>query len=288
MSEQRTIGQLLSWGKSSLEEAGIEDHVVSAEQLLEAVLNVQRVDLFINAGRAVSDHNADGYRRLIERRVLHVPLQHLIGFVEFHNVRLKCDRRALIPRPETEILVETVIERLCHREGARILDVGTGSGNIAVALAKVLPKAKIVALDISVKALQLAQEDIELNTLQDRIDLIWGDIESHDLAPRLGIFDCIVSNPPYITSAERSALPPEVSVYDPPIALFCGDDPLRFYSAIARSAPQLLRPGGLIAVEVGFDRHQTVAELMSTICGDVKVERDLTGIERVVSGCFGG
>jgi release factor glutamine methyltransferase len=204
--------------------------------------------------------------------------------VDFYNVKIKCDRRALIPRPETEILVEVVLEKLKKINNPIILDIGTGSGNIAVALAKNIIGAEVVGIDISEEALELAGENALANEVGDSAKFIAGDVFDAGFVENLGEFDCIAANPPYVAEYEKDKLQPEVVEFEPADALFSPGDPLRFFKTIIPFAPRILNRGGLLAFEVGLGQSDLVKELMSSVFADTQSREDLAGIERVVTG----
>jgi release factor glutamine methyltransferase len=275
---------LQRWGRDSLKAAGIQDYEISAEILLRDLLELSRSELILQKDKRVDSNKINRYKNLIEKRSKRVPLQYLVKFVEFYNIRIKCDQRALIPRPETEILVETMIKRLEDMESPLILDVGTGSGNIAIALSKNIPGSKVTGIDISEEALELAGFNVELNDIRGRLNLLSGDIGDSNFVRSLGRFDCVVSNPPYVSETEINQLQPEVIEFEPKVALFASDDPLSFFKIILRSIPDILLPGGLLAFEVGLGQAEAVAELMSGKFEGIELIRDLADINRVVVG----
>lgn len=282
------IEKLLRWGKDRLKAAGIDDHETSAEILLRDLLNLSRSELILQANRIIDSDRIDEYKRLIEKRSKHVPLQYLVEFVEFYNVRLKCDARAMIPRPETEILVDAVIERLRERKSPEIIDIGTGCGNIAIALAKNIPDSRLTGIDISEEALESAEFNVGLNNVQDRLSLLPGDIKDEGFVKSLGRFDCVVSNPPYVPESDKDKLQPEVVEFEPRVALFSLGDPLGFFKAIIKSADYILKPGGLLALEVGLGQAERVKGLMLKNFVKVYIIRDLAGVDRVVTGIYIG
>ncbi|UCE66552.1 MAG: peptide chain release factor N(5)-glutamine methyltransferase [Candidatus Zixiibacteriota bacterium] len=281
-------GSLLDWGKKQLKKSGIEDFDFSAEALLRNILNLSRPGLLLNPERPVDQNKIDEYKDLISERAKRVPLQYLIGYVEFYNVKIKCDRRALIPRPETEVLVEIVLEKLKDFKSPKILDIGTGSGNIAIALASNMDTGSVVGVDISEDALNLARENAAENNVQKHTKFLTGDILDGKIIEDLDIFDCVVSNPPYVAESEKDILQPEVIEYEPRTALFSSGDPLRFFKVIIGIAPKILRSHGLMAFEVGLGQAETVKDLMSSTFTDLYSYRDLSGIERVIAGTFTG
>ena len=280
------LDALLRWGKDRLRAAGIDDYEISAEILLRDLLNLSRSELILLTNRRIDSNKIDEYKSLIEKRSKRVPLQYLIEFVEFYNIRLKCDRRAMIPRPETEILVEAAIKRLKDKNSPEILDIGTGSGNIAISLAENIPDSTVTGIDISEEALELAEFNVELNNIRGRLNLLCGDIKDEDFVKSLGLFDCVVSNPPYVSEDEIDRLQPEVVEFEPRNALISPEDPLGFFRAILKSVPYILRPGGLLALEVGLGQAGDVKALMLERFKKIDIVRDLAGIDRVAAGIY--
>ncbi len=279
------LAGLLEWGRERLKSAGVEDFDISAEILLRDIIGFSRADLFTNPDSAPEQSTIEKYKEYIRRRSSREPLQYITGTTEFYNITIKCDPRALIPRPETEILVETVIDRLRGIESPAILDIGTGSGNIAIALVKNINGSEITGIDISDDALDLARSNAEINGFSDRIRFQNVNIEDRALTDRLGKYNCVVSNPPYVSEDQKSVLQPEVTKFEPEIALFSSGDPLRFYKIIISRADDLLLSGGLLAFEVGMGQAGEVGELME-LSKLVKIEiiNDLAGIERIIIG----
>ncbi len=281
------LGELLKWGKATLKSAGISDNEISATLLLQSILNKSRHQILLDQNLSINQNNIEKYKDLIQKRSRHVPLQHLIGEVEFYNIKLKCDNRALIPRPETEILVETIIEKLRNEKSPSILDIGTGSGNIAIALAYNLSNARITAIDISQDALDLAISNAQLNGVEDKVTFANIDIFNSDSRNNISQFDCVVSNPPYVDSADKSSLQPEVRDFEPDVALYSPGDPLRFFKDIISNITMILKPGGLLAFETGKGQAESIRELMKPVFRDISIVKDLAGIDRVVYGIYG-
>jgi release factor glutamine methyltransferase len=278
------VGSLLRWGAELLKKNHIENYRVSAESLLGHILGTARFALLLDPNRQLNNEQAEKYKDLVIRRSEHVPLQYLIGYVEFYNVKIKCDPRALIPRPETEILVDAVINHLEKRKAPRILDIGAGSGNITIALTKNIPGSQVLGVDISEAALDLAAENALANRVGDRVEFLAGDILDHSFVATLGEFDCVVANPPYVAEYEKSKLQPEVVEFEPPEALFSYGDPLRFFKAIVASAPEILKPGGLLAFEIGMGQIEDIRRIMAGKFIDIESRMDLSGIDRVIIG----
>ncbi len=284
----KSIVELLNWGRETLKRAGIEDYNLSAELLLRSILNLSRSEIILGLSNQASSEITLKYEELIARRAERIPLQHLTGFVEFYNVTLQSDSRALIPRPETEILVETIIEKLKRKQPPKILDIGAGSGNISIALAKNIADSKVVGVDISQDAMGLARSNAKLNQVVNQIEFIEADILDIKNLKLLGKFDCVVSNPPYVAAQDRDSLQPEVREHEPSVALFAGNDPLTFFKTIVAGISYILNIGGLLAFEVGMGQAEYVGNLMKPAFKDVTITKDLAGIERVVTGVYAG
>jgi release factor glutamine methyltransferase len=283
-----TIGDLLTWGKETLKKEGLDDFDISAELLLRTILGISRSELLLNLTESISSQKSDEYKNLIAKRAAHVPLQYLTGRVEFYNIELIADNRALIPRPETEILIETVLKKLKPEESIKILDIGTGTGNIAIAFAKNLPGARLTAIDISPDALELAKSNAQLNYVEERVSFIHGNILDGQFIKTLGLFDCVVSNPPYVASDEKEKLQPEVSQYEPGVAIFAGDDPLIFFKTIAGNISYILHTGGLLAFEIGLGQAEAISDFIRSDFKDTAITRDLAGHERIITGIYAG
>ncbi|MDQ7798648.1 MAG: peptide chain release factor N(5)-glutamine methyltransferase [Candidatus Edwardsbacteria bacterium] len=274
-----TIGELLNYGFDRLSQADIPDAVLEAELLLEYAVGKERVYLHLNRNQNVSEAVQEKYRSNVTDRCQRRPLQYIIGQTEFYGLKFQSDKRALIPRPETEILVEEVLE---HWQPGflSILDIGTGSGIIAIALAKHLASAMVTATDYSPEALDLAQENIKLHGLESRVSLVQADLfpEGNEK------FDCIVSNPPYIPSGQVAGLQPEVSLCEPAMSLDGGPDGLEFYRRIAGDVADRLNHPGFVALEVGMGQAELVSQMMSRAlpASEIFIKKDLAGIDRVV------
>lgn len=248
-----TVLEVLGAATGHLEKYGVESPRLNAEHLLAHVLGKKRLDLYLEFDRSLSDAERAPLRELIRRRAQRVPLQHLLGTAEFFGRSFLCDGRALIPRPETELLVELVLAKAA-KAPARFLDVGTGSGVIAITLALECPGAVVEAVDLSADALALARENaVRLGAEQVHFH------QGH-LLPAEGIFDIIVANLPYIATGELDTLQKEVR-FDPRSALDGGEDGLGLVRELISAAPERLAPGGLIALEIGHNQAGRVAEL---------------------------
>ncbi|MEZ0218646.1 MAG: peptide chain release factor N(5)-glutamine methyltransferase [Rariglobus sp.] len=259
---------------------GIESARLNAELLIGHALGLKRMQLYLQFERVLLETELEKIRPLVKRRSQREPLQYIIGDTEWSGVKLKVDKRALIPRPETELLVEFLVARLAEPP-ARILDLGTGSGAIALALAKRYENAAVTAVDASDDALALAAENGKALELADRV--LFQKSDWYATLPSDEPYDLIVSNPPYLTADETAATEPEVRVHEPVSALTASDAGLADLRVIIAGARRYLRPGGLLALETGIAQHAELARLLAE-AGFTGVEslRDLTERDRFV------
>jgi release factor glutamine methyltransferase len=277
-----TVNEALAEARRRLEKAGVPAPAWDAERLLRRVLGVDRATLFAGGGEAVPEPALGELQGLVEQRASRRPLQHIVGTVEFFGLELAVGPGALIPRPETELLVEAALAELEGEERPRIADVGTGSGNIALALASARGDARVHATDTSDAALSLARQNAARLRLQDRVIFHHGDL----LAPLLALgqpIHLVVSNPPYVDPAELDGLAPEVRDHEPREALVAPDGPYGPYRRLVQQAYPLLVPGGTLLVEIGQGMSTGVVRLFET--GGFQVLRvlpDLQSIPRVV------
>ena len=276
-----TIASALRDATARLAAAEIDSARLDAELLLAEALGVERSRLLFKHDGAVDGAALARLHALIARRAGGEPVSYIIGRREFWSLNFVVTPAVLAPRPETELLVETALKLIGSKASPRILDLGTGSGAIAVALAKEIPGADIVATDMSQDALEVARANARRHGVEERITFVAGDL----FAPVRGMkFDAILSNPPYIRSDDIEALPRDVRDFEPRIALDGGSDGLDFYRRIAREAPHRLTTGGFVAVEIGTAMGAEVARLFADRSFEgVRVEKDLAGLERVVS-----
>ena len=270
-----TVLEVLQATTVYFQKRAIESPRLNAEHLVAHSLGKKRIELYLEFERALSEPELAPLRELVRRRGLGEPLQHLVGTVEFANHTFLTDRRALIPRPETEQLVEYLCD-LTWPDAPRMLDVGTGSGVIVLSLAARFPKAELHAVDVSPDALTLARENAERLDLLPRIQFWQGSL----LEPIEGSFDLIVANLPYVAASEAKQLPPEVR-YDPPVALYGGERGTEVMRELIASAPPFLRPGGTLALEIGIDQQEELSELMmKKNYRDIRLKNDYAGIGR--------
>lgn len=279
-----TVLSLILWSADYLAEKGVEHGRLDAEHLLAHALGTTRLQLYLQFDRPVNAGELAVFKPLLLRRAKREPLQYVIGRAAFRELELAVDRRVLIPRPETEVLVDVVLEWVHSRgrEDYSALDLGTGSGCIALSLLTEGPFARVVATDASADALAVASANAQKAGLADRLDARPGSLWEPLAADER--FDVIVSNPPYVGQEEASALEPEVRDWEPPSALFAGPGGLVVLNEIVDGAAERLRPGGLLALEVGLGQSGPVAERLVAVggFGEARVRRDLTGRPRIV------
>jgi release factor glutamine methyltransferase len=251
-----------------------------AELLLLDQLRLSHAQLLANPDRELTEEEEFFFWQSIHRRAASEPVQYILGKQEFYGLDFHVSPAVLIPRPETELLVETVLQQLPRDESVKILDVGTGSGILAVTLASHLHHAEITAVDISLDAIGVARRNAEAHHVADRIRFVVSDLLS-GLDQRLGCFDAIVSNPPYVAETERASLSPEVRDYEPASALFAGETGLDIYRRLIPEAHNALKPNGLLALEIGHSQEDEIAALLDS-WQNVSFHQDLQQIPRVV------
>jgi release factor glutamine methyltransferase len=278
-----TVLSLLNWATNDLEQRGIDEPRLNTELLLSRVLACSRLQLYTNYDRPLDAEERSAFKTLFKRRIAREPLQYILGDTEFMGLKFLVDSRVLIPRPETEVLVEEAI-RVAPSIGVKsILDIGTGSGNIAVSLSRFLPDFTVESVDVSAAAIDLAVVNADLNGVRDRVELRVDDLFQTSFSLGRAPYGMIVSNPPYIGATEMEALAPEIREHEPLQALTDGADGLRFYKRIADLAPRLLAGEGTILLEIGMGQHSAVSELFRTAGFDtIGIIKDYSGIERVL------
>jgi release factor glutamine methyltransferase len=264
----------------------IESPRLNAELLIGHALGLKRMQLYLQFERPMTESELEKIRPLVRRRAQHEPIQYIIGETEFCGLKLKVDRRALIPRPETELLVEIVVAAAASRTGLRVADLGTGTGAIALALANQLADARVVAVERDPDAAALAAENIGAAGMADRVRLVnasWFD----GFGPEER-FDIIVSNPPYLTRSETEQAAPEVRNHEPHAALTSPDDGLADLRTLVAQAPRFLAPGGLLALETGIAHHERLRGATADAAfARFESRQDLTGRDRYVLAWVG-
>jgi release factor glutamine methyltransferase len=275
-----TVLEIIKRSTDFFASKGIESPRLNAELLIGHALGLKRMQLYLQFERPLTDGELDKIRPLVRRRGQHEPVQYITGETDFHGLRLKVDRRALIPRPETEQLVEHALA-FCAAPPNRILDLGTGTGALALALAQARPEAAVVAVDLSADALALARENAVAHALDGRVQFIQSDWFA--AVPAGVTFDLIVANPPYLSAEEVAAAPVEVRDFEPVMALAAQENGLADLRAILSGASRFLAEGGVLALETGPTQHAALAAAARD-AGFSRVEsrRDLAGRDRFV------
>lgn len=277
-----TIESVLRWAADDFRGRGIDTPRLDAELLLAFALSSTRIQLFVDSKRPLETAELGRFRELVKRRRAREPIAYILGRREFYGRPFRVDRRVLVPRPDTEVLVTAALERTRHLSmSMRALDLCTGSGCVAVTLGKERPTSSVVAVDLSDDALELARENA-LRLGAYNVAFVQGDLFTA-VAPG-SRFDLVTANAPYIPSAEIATLQPEVRDFEPRLALDGGADGLDLVRRIIETAPSFLRAGGVLALEVGMGEAPEVAERMAITFAAVERHRDYAGIERVVSG----
>jgi release factor glutamine methyltransferase len=279
-----TVLEVLQSTTGYFQKRNIDSPRLNAEHLLGHVLGRKRMELYLDFERRLLESELAPLRELVKRRGLGEPLQHLLGTVEFCGRSFRCDKRALVPRPETEQLVELLISHLKSEISySRMIDVGTGSGVIALTLAAEFPKTEVIAADISEDALMLARENAERLDLADRVRFLRNNL-LEGVQPG---FDVIVANLPYVSTEDRENLSREV-LHDPEVALFAGARGDELMRQLIAQAPSWLQPGGMLAMEIGIGQSEAlVAALAEKNYRDISTEKDYSGVIRFLFARYG-
>ncbi len=282
-----SIGRVIRWAAEDFARKGFGSPRLDAELLLGHVLGVDRIRLIVDSARPLEESELTAYRELIKRRRRGEPIAYIRGEREFYGLPFKVDHRVLVPRPDTETLVETALQRTKERSlYGRALDLCTGSGCVAIAFAKSRPTWRVTASDVSDDALAVARENTERLGAVFNTSFVEGDLFA--ALPSGARFELITGNPPYIARPEIAELQVDVRDFEPRLALDGGEDGLDLVRRIVAQAPEFLEPSGVLALEIGFGQASAVAELFSARgFRDVARDRDYAGIERVVSGVYG-
>jgi release factor glutamine methyltransferase len=300
VSTDRSVRALLKQGIEQLRAANVPSYTLAAELLLLHVTTQNRTWLYSHPEEVLPDSVAETYFVLLARRSSGVPTQHLTGKQEFWGLEFEVTPEVLIPRPETEHLIEVALDRLAVREiragrqprlngeNVTLVDIGTGSGCIAITLAKELSAATVYATDVSQAALDVAKDNATRHGLSDRIQFFQSNLlevfSSFAINHSSLSFDLIISNPPYVSLREADSLPIEVREHEPRVALFGGEEGYELYGALIPQAAQHLKPGGLLVLELGYNSLPAVEPLLDrSDWANVSVTKDLAGIPRVIS-----
>ncbi len=283
MPDTLPLLEVLRASERYLADRGVEHPRLNAEHLLAHALGLKRMELYLQFDRGLTESERIPLRDTVKRRGAREPLQHILGTAEFHGRTFTCDRRALIPRPETEQLVEIALEIANGNKGAKILDIGTGSGVIALTIALELPSAEVHATDLSPVALALAADNAARHRIAERVHFTRADLLAATGAP----FDLIVANLPYIPTTEITALSPEVR-HDPASALDGGTDGLDLIRRLVELAPAHLSPGGALLLEIGAGQASAVKTLLTARkFRDISVRPDYEHVPRFAVGFHG-
>jgi release factor glutamine methyltransferase len=283
-NKSKTIGALLTCGYEKLKNAGIESYQIDSQILLSKVMDKDRIFILTHRDLPVGEDAAEEYMKLIELREKKMPIKYMLGECEFMGYMFKVREGVLIPRPDTEVLVENVISRVKERGYRRICDVCTGSGIIGITVAKECEETEVLCLDISSVALETAMENAKNLGVSERVEVVFSDLLGYALERELR-FDVIVSNPPYIRTSDIGGLMEDVKEYEPFEALCGGEDGLEFYRKITEQSLMLLRKDGMLAFEIGYDQRVDVVNILAEKgFGNIAAAKDLSGNDRVVLG----
>lgn len=285
----RTVMELIRLAADHLRKSGVGSARLDAELLLGHVLGVDRLALYVGFDRPVMEDEVAAYRRLIAARARRVPVAYLVGYKEFCGLRFAVDPNVLIPRPETELLVERLVGYLTeqgdrHDGAIRVVDVGTGSGAIAVSVAVKVPTAHVYATDLSPAALAVAARNAQAHGVQERVTFLSGNLLGPLPRALMGHVHAVACNPPYIPTPELGGLEPEVR-QEPRLALDGGPDGLAVYRKLCREVGPWLQPGGMLVLEVGAGQSKPVQQLLSQPAGRWRTEvyHDYAGYDRIVT-----
>ncbi|MCO6472427.1 MAG: peptide chain release factor N(5)-glutamine methyltransferase [Melioribacteraceae bacterium] len=276
-----TILEAIKLSTEFLQKHNIPEPRINAEYLLADILKCKRLELYLSYNKPLNEGEKELYRLYIKKRSNSEPLQYILGYTEFFNLKFQVNENVLIPRQETELLVEEVLKFV--KGGEKVLDIGTGSGAIAISLKYSEPLIEVAATDSSREALKVAYSNA-VNILQDKkaIKFVHHNILNEDLQI-LGKFDFIVSNPPYVTLDQYNSIQPEVK-FEPKYAVTDENDGMTFYNFIIEKSPILLNPNGRLFFEIGEEMHEKVVEQMKSLFTDISVINDYSNIPRIISG----
>jgi len=287
MQEIWTIQKVLNWTLPYFEKHQVPESRLSAELLLSHVLKCKRLDLYLQFDRILTGPELKEYRSFIERRIVHEPVAYILGEKEFMGLNFKLTPDVLIPRPETEILVETALAEIKGQtiKKIEVLDVGTGSGAIAISIAHYCTECRVTAIDISETAIKVARQNSE-HLAVDNIKFLV--MDALDL-PGKGEekYDYVLVNPPYIAEKDRKEIHPQITNYEPGIALFSGENGLQFYSSFIPKIPQIIKKNGWIFMEIGYDQKEHINTLLKeSNFSKIEFIQDYQKIDRIVKAKY--
>jgi len=281
------IKELLNRSDQFLAARGIESSRLDAEVLMADLLDMERINLYVKYDYPLKNVEIDNYRERIKKRAQRIPVAYITEKKEFMSLEFKVKEGVLIPRPDTENLVEAVIE-YCRKEelqSPQIIDVGTGSGAIAVSLAHYLEDAKVVGVDLSTEAIKVARQNMDEHELSERMSILKSDLLKEFIKREITGIDIIVSNPPYISKSEMEKLPPEVKK-EPKTALAAGEDGLAYYKKLIPQAEKVLKNGGKLFLEIGYQQAEAVKALFGSSWVEVEVKKDYSENDRIAAAQF--
>ena len=280
------ISEALKWGEKQLSSLAISNPQMEALWMLSATSSIERSEIFLKRGILLSRTKAIKYKERIRQRLNGFPLPYILGSQEFMGLSFQVNENTLIPRQETELIVEESVRRLQKISNPRIVEIGSGTGNISVSIAKNIPSVKIVSIELSRSALKVAKRNAEMNGVEEAITFLEGDLFSPLLSDS-GIscsFDLVVSNPPYIRSRVLDRLQKEIQ-FEPRVALDGGANGLKVIQPLIERARKYLKKNGALLIEIGFDQSKIAGELMKSFgYQNIKKIQDYSGIDRVVVG----
>ena len=279
-----TILEVIAKSIEYLDKKGIESPRANAEILLANILNCKRLELYLMYEKPLRDSELNNYREFLKRRSNYEPVQYITGSVEFYALELKVTPAVLIPRPETEILVEVIIDSVKKEDELFILDFGSGCGNISIALAENLPNVHVTGIDISKDAIMIANENLEKYQLNGRVNFVNGDILKFNVNDFLN-YDIIVSNPPYVSQNDYLNVQKEIKNFEPKIAVTDFSDGYKYFVKIITLASEILKSGGKLFFEMGEGQSKKINELLvKNNYKKIYVFKDYQKIDRVISG----
>ena len=278
-----TVLQAIQLSTKYLEEKEVKEARLNAELLLADILKMKRLELYLSYEKPLSEKEKSKYREYLKRRGEHEPLQYVLGYTEFYGNKFIVNPAVLIPRPETELLVEKIATENLSPDLIRILDIGTGSGNIAILLKKELPTAEVTAIDNSEDALKVAALNCKNILGPEFVDFQQVDVFDENFADRFSDYDIVVSNPPYVSIDEFNSLDSEVKNFEPKSAVTDNNDGYKFYRRIAELANLLLVPKGKLYLEIGHSEKEGIVDLLrENGLENIEVTKDLSGIDRII------
>lgn len=279
-----TVLEAIKLSTDYLEKKGVESARTNSELLLAEILNCKRLELYLAFDKPLSEEEVIAYREYLKKRGMRIPLQYILGYVDFYGYKFIVDQNVLIPRPETELLVEQVIKDNSAAGELRILDIGSGCGNISIVIADKMFNSDVTGIDISEKAILISEKNRDALLKKNNLNFLKFDILNDDIEV-LGKFDLVVSNPPYISLEDYNGLEPELKNYEPKISLTDNSDGLTFYKKIISVSKKILNPKGQLYFEIGKGQYKFITGMMiENGFSNLKIIKDYSGIERIIKG----